>query len=277
MKMINLLLLCVFVVLPVNFTSHAKEWRSIVPLHSTRADVERLIGKPNAMYDRYEFENELVSITYSRETCAEGAQWNVPRDTVTQVSIVPKQRLRLADLQLDLSRYERIQDPAVQVHTYYANREEGIRYDVLEGVREDNGLIMNIYYEPAAEDRHLRCPDSTPQVTGGDCPRTKQANSSLPLGDPCPTISIVGQSGDLCSRRRVTLAANLGGLDPRFKPTYEWSVSAGTIISGQSTSSIEVDTINVDGKPLTVTVKVGGVIPKGCPEVETYTAECSKH
>jgi len=258
-------------------TSQAKEWRGIVPLHSTRADVEQLLGKPNAKYNRYDFENEQAEILYSRAPCTEGLEgmWNVPRDTVIQISVRPK-NLRLSDLRLNLSKYEIVKDP-LQARTYYMNAEEGIRYNVFEGDREDDSQVLEVYYEPTAKDRHLRCPDSTPQVTKAGCSRTKQANSSLPLGDPCPTIEIVGPTGGLCRRQRVSLTANLGGIDPRFKPTFKWSVSAGTIISGQSTSSIEVDTINVDGKSLTVTLKVGGVIPEGCPKVETYTTECSKH
>lgn len=276
--MLKRFLSCASVMLLIVVTSQAKEWRGIVPLHSTRADVERLIGKPNANYGRHDFENEQAEILYSRAPCTEGLEgmWNVPRDTVIQISVSPK-NLRLSDLPVDLSQHERVKDPHVQVHTIYMNKEEGITYHVFEGGGKDDGKILKIYYEPAAKDRHLRCPDSTPQVTKAGCSRTKQANSNLPLGDPCPTIEIVGPTGDLCRRQRVSLTANLGGIDPRFKPTFKWSVSAGTIISGQNTSSIEVDTINVDGKSLTVTLKVGGVIPEGCPKVETYTTECSKH
>jgi hypothetical protein len=43
----------------------AKEWREIVPLKSTKFDVERLLGKPNHL-GRYDIENERVSILYSQ-------------------------------------------------------------------------------------------------------------------------------------------------------------------------------------------------------------------
>lgn len=158
MKTINLLISCVCLALLMTVTPQAKEWRGIVPLHSTRTDVERLLGKPNAKYDRYDFDNERVDITYSRHSCAEGAQWNVPRDTVTQIRISPKQKLRLADLQLDLSKYKKVNDPHVQVHTIYWNEEEGIQYVVFVGGGEDDGMILEIYYEPATTDASLRCP-----------------------------------------------------------------------------------------------------------------------
>lgn len=163
MKFTIPVLLCLCVWLSVD-DSQAKGWRGIVPLHSTRTDVEQLIGKPNFQYGLYDLENERVSITYSKGTCAEGAQWDVPCDVVTQISVTPKGKLRLADLHLDPSKYKRIKDPEVQVHTFYSNKEDGIRYVVFEGGGEDNGLVLNIYYEPGVKDEHLRCADAGRQL-----------------------------------------------------------------------------------------------------------------
>ncbi len=163
MRIIKPLLLCVLLLIAI--TSQAKEWRGIVPLHSTRADVDRLLGKPNANYNRYEFGNEQADILYSDDPCTAGLQgmWNVPRDTVISIRVTPKQRLRLPDLRLELSKYERVRDPLVQTHTYYTNKEEGLRYEVFEGGGEDDGLSLHIYYEPAAKDANLRCPDAARQ------------------------------------------------------------------------------------------------------------------
>ena len=51
------LLLLMFLVPTVG----AKEWRGITPLKSTRADVERLLGKPNQL-GRYEIQNADGSV-----------------------------------------------------------------------------------------------------------------------------------------------------------------------------------------------------------------------
>jgi hypothetical protein len=149
----------------------AKGWRGLVPHHSTRADVERLIGKPNFKYDLYDFEKERVRIFYASDLCAEGpaSGRNEPRDIVTQISVAPKGKLLLSDLHLDLSKYERVKDPEVQVHTYYVDKEEGITYEVLEGGGEDEGKILSTDYEPAAEDKVLRCKN------GGHLPRITTA------------------------------------------------------------------------------------------------------
>jgi hypothetical protein len=52
--------------------------------------------------------------------------------------------------------------------------------------------------------------------------------------------------------------------------TYNWSVSAGTISSGQGTSSIQVDTAGLGGQTVTATVELGGLDPS-C----SRTASCT--
>jgi hypothetical protein len=80
----------------------------------------------------------------------------------------------------------------------------------------------------------------------------------------CPTVSVscpdTGTIG-----QPVTFTANVSGGDTNVTPTFNWTVSAGTISSGQGTSSITVDTTGVSGgTTITATVDVGG-----------YGRECS--
>lgn len=55
---------------------------------------------------------------------------------------------------------------------------------------------------------------------------------------------------------------------PTLSPTYNWTVSAGTITSGQGTSVITVDTGGQGGQTITATVECGGVDPR-CPRTAT--------
>jgi hypothetical protein len=141
--------------------AQAKGWRGIVPLHSTRSRVERLLGKPRVGNNMYEFKTERAYITYADAGgCAKGSEseWNVPRDTVLGIVVTPKVSLRLPALKLDLKRYKRVTDSEVPTHVYYKDEESGRTYEVFEGGGTDNGLILHIQYGPAAaEDRRLRC------------------------------------------------------------------------------------------------------------------------
>jgi hypothetical protein len=88
---------------------------------------------------------------------------------------------------------------------------------------------------------------------------------------PCPTITVDCPSGLTLSGSPVTFTANVSGGDANVTPTYNWTVSAGTISSGQGTSSITVDTAGLaSGSSITATVSVGGLDPS-C----TASASCT--
>jgi hypothetical protein len=263
------LLLSVCTLMAAAFTSQAKGWRGIVPLHSTRADVERLLGKPNDRYGRYDFQDEKAIVSYQGLSCSNGAQWDVPPDTVISIGVYPKKALRLADLKLDPRKYKRVGDSYSQGRTIYWNEEEGIEYHVVEEAGRGDGKVMEIYYNPAASEAHHLCPAAL---------EARQASDDRGLGgDVCPTITIIGPPGGKCRGQRCSISAQLSGLDPRFSPTFEWKVSAGTIVSGQGTYAIEIDMSSAGDKPVIVTLKVGGVIPRGCPNTESYTVEPAQH
>ncbi|MGH9871725.1 MAG: PKD domain-containing protein [Pyrinomonadaceae bacterium] len=74
---------------------------------------------------------------------------------------------------------------------------------------------------------------------------------------PCPTVSVSCPAEvDLASP--ITFTASGAG---DMNVTYNWTVSAGTISSGQGTSSIEVDTAGLGGQSVTATVELGGLDP----------------
>jgi hypothetical protein len=76
----------------------------------------------------------------------------------------------------------------------------------------------------------------------------------------CPTLTVDGPSGLTTPGQPMTFTASVSGGDV----TYNWTVSSGTISSGQGTSSITVDTTGLaPGTNVTATVEIGGV-PTGC-------------
>jgi len=76
---------------------------------------------------------------------------------------------------------------------------------------------------------------------------------------PCPTVSVSCPS-EVDAGAPITFTASLAGETGGATPTYNWSVSAGTISSGQGTSTITVDTAGV-ATSVTATVSVGGLDP----------------
>lgn len=139
-----------------------RSWRGIMPLHSTRADVERVLGAPmkgeTLIYDT---EKERVFIIYQVTPClmsdAEGRPvrggWIVPRDTVISLTVYPKTKIQFSELRVDKTKYKEARYPHGPNVVYYNNEEEGRSYAV-DGV---DGTVRSVSYGEAAGDEQLRC------------------------------------------------------------------------------------------------------------------------
>jgi hypothetical protein len=77
---------------------------------------------------------------------------------------------------------------------------------------------------------------------------------------PCPVVSVSCPS-DVGPGEPITYTASVSGGETGATWTYNWSVSAGTISSGQGTSTITVDTAGLAGQSVTATVSIGGADP----------------
>jgi hypothetical protein len=86
----------------------------------------------------------------------------------------------------------------------------------------------------------------------------------------CPTVTITGPPDVTSPGNTMTFTANVSGMDV----TYNWSVSDGTIESGQGTSSITVrTTLAMAGGNVTATLNIGGTDPAcSCTTQFTETA-----
>jgi len=91
-------------------------------------------------------------------------------------------------------------------------------------------------------------------VTVADC------TGCLPPPPPCPVVSVSCPT-DVEPNAPITFTASVSGGPSGASWTYNWSVSAGTISSGQGTSTITVDTAGLGGQSVTATVSIGGADP----------------
>jgi hypothetical protein len=136
---------------------HGQGWRGIVPLHSTREDVERLIGSPTESNGiTYDLKTERVSIFYSDSACAKGWPygWNVKRGVVVDIVVYLKIGVSLDQLGIDLTNYTKTTNAQLG-GTDYTNKDIGTSI----GVR-GNGEVEVVQYQPSAKDKKLLCPDA---------------------------------------------------------------------------------------------------------------------
>ena len=156
-----------FLSLSLAGVSQAKEWRGIVPLHSTRAEVHRILGKPaldeGSSVEGFDLDGVRVLVMYSRKTCEQGlpadwGNWNVPPGTVINITVPFANEVRLPDLKVPgVEQFKWYTDDSGA--TYYHDKKEGIEYSVNRG-----GFVDSITYGPTEADRKLLCKKDAPVI-----------------------------------------------------------------------------------------------------------------
>jgi hypothetical protein len=127
-------------------------WKGIVPLHSTRKNVEQLLG-PSSDKCRclYQTPEEMIYVEYAKSRCNGSIPgWDVAVDTVLSLTVRSNIQLEFKTLNLDLKRYEVREDDTFT--KYFSNRDDGIEYAVTP-----EGKISSIKYTPNTKDNQLRC------------------------------------------------------------------------------------------------------------------------
>ena len=143
----------VFVLFGCFTGANATGWRGIVPLHSDRSDVERLLGAPSGECKcLYETGSEWVRVEYAKAPCVGYLSgWDVSTDTVLTIQVRPLLPRKFSDLVLTIGNFYKAADDTFT--RYYSNRVEGIEYTV-----SAQGIVEKVSYIPSSNDTHLRCP-----------------------------------------------------------------------------------------------------------------------
>jgi len=145
------LVICCSVALGLATVCAAKEWRGIVPLKSTRADVERVLGVPNqrsAFGYYYRFHDVLAVVWFQSEPCDQCSWgWHVPVETVTEIGVIPLSAH--APKPSDIEGFKREDNNGGFV--YYTNEADGLTIETFKG------KVTSLHYEPEKRLEALGC------------------------------------------------------------------------------------------------------------------------
>ena len=135
-------------------------WNDIVPLKSTRADVEKILGKPMPHSiakhaASYNTKDGRVFVLYSTGLCNVNSEhgWDIPEFNVIRISVYPEVLPKFTDLQIDKNKFEKRPDPGAIDTFFYTNETDGISLTV----DEKDEFVLDIRYFPEAKYNHLRC------------------------------------------------------------------------------------------------------------------------
>lgn len=79
----------------------------------------------------------------------------------------------------------------------------------------------------------------------------------------CPSV-LISCPDKINPNQPVTFSANVAGGSPNVPHVYNWTVSAGKIISGEGTGTITVDTTGLAGQSVKATLTMGGYNTLNC-------------
>lgn len=159
---------CLCITLGLPALAYAKDWRGIIPMRSTRADVEVLLGEPpappkdgsrsytlNKGRSIYFLDEGEVYIVFAEAEipAAVDCLARIPAGTVLMIQVTPKKELSLSDLPIDESKFRKF-DPSQPPNIGYAayvNEQEGLI------IRTLKSRVEQIVYIASAPDKGL-CP-----------------------------------------------------------------------------------------------------------------------
>jgi hypothetical protein len=161
----NVLILAAVLLLLSPIQASAKEWRGLVPMKSVREDVRKLLGEPAVVepaYEIYELAEETVWVEYVTYRCdAElplgcpaAPVCKLPPHTVLDVAVTLRRPMPVAEIDLDLSTFEKGPDSLNSGRVFfYKDREHGFKVQVRDGA------VIAYFYGPTKQDTKLfRCP-----------------------------------------------------------------------------------------------------------------------
>jgi hypothetical protein len=151
--------LCLCITICLTAMAQERGWRGLVPLHSTKADVERILGQPNEMLSPYtafyRTANETVIVDYATGfPCGIGekySQWRVSKDTLEGILVTPFKGFPVSQLISDENKFEKRSGGHRPEDIYYINDQDG------ESIRVFRGEVMDITFYPGRVDAGLSC------------------------------------------------------------------------------------------------------------------------
>jgi hypothetical protein len=166
-------LILIFLTANVAAQGQPNAWKGIVPLKSTREDVEKILGPPiTRSYQKhsgsYSTESGRVFVLFSTGPCSTKPNrgWDVPELTVISVSVTPQPEPDFDESQLDLKVFEKRPDPEILSLVAYTNSRDGVSISVNSWSK----VVEAYHYFPEEEFDHLKCTapsaENRPETTG---------------------------------------------------------------------------------------------------------------
>jgi len=224
-----------------------KAWHGLEPFHSTRKDVIKLFSSCADTTTPCEFSlnQQEISVRFSNSMSQEYGDCakHLPIDTVMVITVKPLQKLPLRKLGINASGFQRFDSsiPADSDYQGLVSRKDGLIVTMFK-----NNVTQAIYLPTLEESRG--CEDFYDKSQA--MARVTILYHSPMIQLSCPESARAGE--------QVELKAFIDSTDYESEPQYVWKVSEAASFVGQGSERIKIDTSGLQGKKISVAVRVGG-------------------
>lgn len=269
--------LCVSITISLSALAQARGWRGIVPLHSTRADVERLLGQPNEMLSPYSAfyrtANETVIVNYATGfSCGIGekySQWRVSKDTVESILVTPFKGFPVSQLLIDETKFEKRSGGHRTEDVYYINDQDG------QTIRVVQSDVMTISFYPGRVDAELSCSGLQPSSSKPCEGLTPPAFASYREGGPEQGKVHLDSFAVLLQRDRSSMGyiiAYAGKRTTVGEAERSAEHAKNYLVNVRRLSTRQLKTID-GGYREAATIELYAVQSNGCPPVSNATVD----
>jgi hypothetical protein len=138
------------------------DWKKLVPLTSSRAEVEKVLGKPLKYFPTsgtYESSVGKFHVWYSRGKCVPGLderQWDVPAEIMTNLTVLLYKSLPLDSYVPNPHELQRKKEEGGDNRFLYITQDDSVVYETI--VRPDGSeFVYTITLQPAKNQHGLLC------------------------------------------------------------------------------------------------------------------------
>jgi hypothetical protein len=133
-------------------------YKGIKPLHSSKASVEQMLGKPQIDengYHKYMTADGFLRVVYTTKPCSENnlgrGDFSVAENTVLSYRVLLTDKPAISDLTFDRQRFPRSTSEHLLNYASYVNKDNSISILAMN-TRDGQDKVYEIAYRPTKED-----------------------------------------------------------------------------------------------------------------------------
>lgn len=303
LKFCKPLFLLLFIIFLNNFTfsqilPELEKVKEIKLLEHSREDVRKILvsykfnkDKKADFEDTFETENAEIEVSYSNGKCEfwekVSYDWKVAKWKVVEIMIIPKNKLGINEIGLNLSKFKK--------ETYYFKHKEPIYYHqkdlgiIIKVIRDK---IIKISLEPPKKDYMKRCDKKLAKrllfTSSYFDPKDKNRNTIFDPNEPPKVEKLVlsleeiyaacsiNSENKTCSENVKTISISTIAKDPENDNlTYAYQVSGGKIIGNGAKVLWNLSDVKPGIYTITVDVDDGGGFTEKTITKTVTVKECS--